>query len=139
MRGHRGPGAVHLLNGLYDARIDGAPVIAITGLSYHDTIGAHFLQDLPSDRMLEHACMFSERIMGPTHALAATDLAVRSALMNRTPSHLAIPIDVQSFTLEQDTASPKNVPPAPVFGPLSLSRSSRRRSRCAGRGGFERV
>ncbi|MEU2374005.1 thiamine pyrophosphate-dependent enzyme [Streptomyces misionensis] len=105
-----GPGAVHLLNGLYDARIDGAPVIAITGLSYHDTIGAHFLQDLPSDRLFEHACMFSERVMGPTHALAATDLAVRSALMNRTPSHLAIPIDVQSFTLEQDTASPKNVP-----------------------------
>ncbi|MFC4910928.1 thiamine pyrophosphate-dependent enzyme [Actinomadura gamaensis] len=105
-----GPGAVHLLNGLYDARIDGVPVIAITGLSYHDTIGAHFLQDLPSDRLLEHACMFSERIMGPAHAVPATDLAVRSALMNRTPSHLAIPIDVQSFVLDQDTSSPKNVP-----------------------------
>lgn len=111
-----GPGAVHLLNGLYDARIDGAPVIAITGLSYHDTIGAHFLQDLPSDRLFEHACMFSERIMGPGHALAATDLAVRSALMNRTPSHLAIPIDVQSFNLGQDVASPKNIP-----GHLSLA------------------
>ncbi|MFF7900116.1 thiamine pyrophosphate-dependent enzyme [Streptomyces sp. NPDC088817] len=111
-----GPGAVHLLNGLYDARIDGAPVVAITGLSYHDTIGAHFLQDLPSDRLFEHACLYSERIMGPTHAVPTTDLAVRSALMNRTPSHLAIPIDVQSFTLEQDTASPKNVP-----GHLSLA------------------
>ncbi|MGV9878559.1 thiamine pyrophosphate-dependent enzyme [Streptomyces sp. NPDC003006] len=111
-----GPGAVHLLNGLYDARIDGAPVIAITGLSYHDTVGAHFLQDLPSDRLLEGACMFSERVMGPAHAVTATDLAVRSALMNRTPSHLAIPIDVQSFTLEQDTLSPKNVP-----GHLSLA------------------
>ncbi|MFI0242504.1 thiamine pyrophosphate-dependent enzyme [Streptomyces sp. NPDC016845] len=105
-----GPGAVHLLNGLYDARIDGAPVIAITGLSYHDTVGAHFLQDLPSDRLFEHACLFSERVMGPAHAITATDLAVRSALMNRAPSHLAIPIDVQSFTLQQDTPSPKNVP-----------------------------
>ncbi len=105
-----GPGAVHLLNGLYDARIDGAPVIAITGLSYHDTIGSHFLQDLPSDRVLEGACPYSERIMGPAHAVTATDLAVRSALMNRTPSHLAIPIDVQSWTLEQDTVSDKNVP-----------------------------
>lgn len=111
-----GPGAVHLLNGLYDARIDGVPVIAVTGLSYHDTIGAHFLQDLPSDRLFEHACMFSERVMGPAHAVPATDLAVRSALMNRTPSHLAIPIDVQSFTRERDTASPKNVP-----GHLSLA------------------
>ncbi|MFH8612078.1 thiamine pyrophosphate-dependent enzyme [Streptomyces sp. NPDC018029] len=105
-----GPGAVHLLNGLYDARIDGAPVIAVTGLSYHDTVGSHFLQDLPSDRLLEQACMFSERVMGPAHAVVATDLAVRSALMNRTPSHLAIPIDVQSFTLDQDSVSPKNVP-----------------------------
>lgn len=111
-----GPGAVHLLNGLYDARIDGAPVIAITGLSYHDTVGAHFLQDLPSDRLLEGACMFSERVMGPAHAVPATDLAVRSALMNRTPSHLAIPIDVQSWALDQDTLSPKNVP-----GHLSLA------------------
>ncbi|MFJ2227215.1 thiamine pyrophosphate-dependent enzyme [Streptomyces halstedii] len=105
-----GPGAIHLLNGLYDARIDGAPVIAITGLAYHDTVGAHFLQDVPSDRLFEHACMFSERVMGPAHAITATDLAVRSALMNRTPSHLAIPIDVQSWTLEQDTVSDKNVP-----------------------------
>ncbi|MFH8410760.1 thiamine pyrophosphate-dependent enzyme [Streptomyces sp. NPDC018019] len=105
-----GPGAIHLLNGLYDARIDGAPVIAITGLSYHDTVGAHFLQDIPSDRLFEQACMFSERVMGPAHAVAATDLAMRSALMNRTPSHLAIPIDVQSWTAEQDTPSDKNVP-----------------------------
>lgn len=105
-----GPGAVHLLNGLYDARIDGAPVIAITGLSYHDTVGAHFLQDIPSDRLFAHACLFSERVMGPAHAVTATDLAVRSALMNRTPSHLAVPIDVQSWTVEQDAPSDKNVP-----------------------------
>lgn len=101
-----GPGAVHLLNGLYDARIDGVPVIAITGLSYHDTVGTHLLQDIPSDRLFEHACMYSERVMGPAHAINTTDLAVRSALQNRTPSHLAIPIDVQSQT--EDTASPKN-------------------------------
>ena len=103
-----GPGAIHLLNGLYDARIDGAPVIAITGLSYHDTIGVHLLQDVPSDRVFEQACMYNERVNGPAHAINVTDLAVRSALMNRTPSHLAIPIDVQSWT--EDTASPKNVP-----------------------------
>ncbi|SDL96433.1 thiamine pyrophosphate-dependent enzyme [Nonomuraea jiangxiensis] len=105
-----GPGAIHLLNGLYDARIDGAPVIAVTGLSYHDTIGAHQLQDVPSDRLFEHACLYSERVMGPAHAVTVTDLAVRSALMNRAPAHLAIPIDIQSWTLAQDTASTKNIP-----------------------------
>jgi len=102
-----GPGAIHLLNGLYDARIDGAPVIAITGLSYHDTIGTHLIQDVPSDRLFEGACMYNERVMGVAHAVPVTDLAVRSALMNRTPSHLAIPIDVQSWT--EDTPSAKNV------------------------------
>ena len=101
-----GPGAIHLLNGLYDARIDGAPVIAITGLSFHDTIGAHLLQDVPSDKLFEGVCPYNERVMGPAHALTVTDLAVRSAMMNRTPSHLAIPIDVQSWT--EDTPSPKN-------------------------------
>ncbi|RBY78879.1 pyruvate oxidase [Geodermatophilus sp. TF02-6] len=103
-----GPGAVHLLGGLYDARIDGAPVLAITGLSYHDTIGTHLLQDLPSDRILAGACTYSERVMGRAHAVPVTDLAVRNALANRTPAHLAIPIDVQSQT--DDTPSSKNVP-----------------------------
>ncbi|MBF8191980.1 pyruvate oxidase [Nonomuraea sp. K274] len=105
-----GPGAIHLLNGLYDARIDGAPVIAVTGLSYHDSIGTHQLQDVPSDRLFEHACLYSERVMGPAHAITVTDQAVRSALMNRAPAHLAIPIDIQSWTLSQDTSSDKNVP-----------------------------
>ncbi|MDI6410055.1 thiamine pyrophosphate-binding protein [Streptomyces albus] len=103
-----GPGAIHLLNGVYDARIDGVPLLAITGLSYHDTVGTHLLQDVPSDRLFDQACLYNERIMGPAHAVTATDLAVRSALMNRTPSHLAIPIDVQSWT--EDTRSPKNTP-----------------------------
>ncbi|MCE3550697.1 thiamine pyrophosphate-dependent enzyme [Pseudonocardia sp. RS11V-5] len=103
-----GPGAVHLLNGLYDARIDGAPVLALTGLSYHDTIGTHLLQDLPSDRLFAGACTYSERVMGPAHAVPVTDLAVRNAWENRSPVHLAIPIDVQSQT--EDQRSSKNVP-----------------------------
>ncbi|OZM77224.1 thiamine pyrophosphate-dependent enzyme [Pseudonocardia sp. MH-G8] len=103
-----GPGALHLMNGLYDARIDGVPVLAITGMSYHDTIGTHLIQDLPSDRLFAPVCTYSERVMGPAHAVPVTDLAVRNALANRAPVHLAIPIDVQSAT--EDTHSPKNLP-----------------------------
>ncbi len=111
-----GPGALHLLNGLYDARMDGAPVIAITGLAQHDAIGTHTLQDVPADRLLAHVCPYNERVMGREHALPVTDLAVRSALANRTPSHITIPIDVQTQT--EDTPSPKNVP-----GHLTVSRT----------------
>ena len=43
-----GPGAIHLLNGLYDAKMDGAPVLAITGQTYHDLIGMHYQQEVES-------------------------------------------------------------------------------------------
>ncbi len=111
-----GPGALHLLNGLYDARMDGVPVVAITGLAQHDAIGTHMLQDVPSDRLFAEVCMYNERVMGRAHAVPVIDLAVRSALANRTPSHVAIPVDVQSQT--EDTPSPKNVP-----GHLAVSRA----------------
>src|ERR1039457_571810 len=41
-----GPGGIHLLNGLYDAKLDGAPVRAITGQTYHDLIGTHYQQEV---------------------------------------------------------------------------------------------
>lgn len=103
-----GPGAVHLLNGVYDAHIDGVPLIAITGMSYHDLIGTHLIQDLDSPALFSDACAFSERVMGPAHAINVTDIAVRRALADRGPSHLGIPIDVQSQT--EDTNSAKNPP-----------------------------
>jgi thiamine pyrophosphate-dependent acetolactate synthase large subunit-like protein len=103
-----GPGAVHLLNGIYDAHIDQVPLVAITGMSYHDVIGAHLIQDLDSPALFSDPCEFSERVMGPAHALVATDLAVRKALAGHGPSHLGIPIDVQKHT--EDTNSAKNPP-----------------------------
>lgn len=101
-----GPGAVHLLNGVYDAHIDAVPLIALSGMSYHDLIGAHLIQDLDSPALFGDACEFSERVMGPAHAINATDLAVRYALSGSGPAHLGIPIDIQSWT--EDTNSPKN-------------------------------
>jgi pyruvate dehydrogenase (quinone) len=49
------PGAVHLMNGLYDARIDQSPVVAITGMTYHDVIGTHYLQDIDQPRACPEA------------------------------------------------------------------------------------
>src|SRR6202163_1282889 len=46
-----GPGAIHLLNGLYDAKLDGAPVLAITGLQFHDLIGTYTQQDVALDKL----------------------------------------------------------------------------------------
>src|SRR4030095_6435511 len=61
-----GPGGIHLLNGLYDAALDGQPVLAITGMAYHDLIGTHTQQDVALDRLFMDVAKFNERIMGPS-------------------------------------------------------------------------
>ncbi len=89
------PDAVHMLNGLYDAKIDRAPVLAITGMTYHDLIGTHYLQDINQDYLFQDVALFNQRIMGPAHAENMIELACRAALGNRGVAHLAIPIDYQ--------------------------------------------
>src|ERR1700737_2713750 len=74
-----GPGGIHLLNGLYDAKLDGAPVLAITGLQFHDLIGTLTQQDVALDKLFMDVAVFNERVMGPSHVENLTDLAVRTA------------------------------------------------------------
>src|SRR5436189_759556 len=62
-----GPGAIHLLNGLYDAKLDQVPVLAITGMAFHDLIGTYTQQDVATDKLFTDVAVFNERIMGPTH------------------------------------------------------------------------
>src|ERR687884_896510 len=78
-----GPGAIHLLNGLYDAKLDGAAVLAITGMQYHDLIGTLTQQDVATDKLFMDVAAFNERIMVPTHVQPITELACRTALTYR--------------------------------------------------------
>src|SRR6201989_759849 len=78
-----GPGGIHLLNGLYDAKLDGQPVLAITGLQFHDLIGTFTQQDVELDRLYEDVSVYNGRIMGAAHAQNVTELACRSALARR--------------------------------------------------------
>src|SRR5690349_20026879 len=56
-----GPGAIHLLTGLYDAKLDNQPVLAITGLQYHDLIGTRTQQDVETDKLFMDVCVYNER------------------------------------------------------------------------------
>jgi pyruvate dehydrogenase (quinone)/pyruvate oxidase len=103
------PGAIHLMNGLYDARIDQAPVVAITGMTYHDVIGTHYLQDINHDFALQDACVYSQRIMGEAHVIPVVDMAVRAAIGQRGPAAIAIPIDIQSGDAVTGDRSIKNI------------------------------
>src|SRR5205814_9170370 len=54
-----GPGGIHLLNGLYDAKLDGQPVLAITGMAFHDLIGTHQQQDVELDKLFEDVSVYN--------------------------------------------------------------------------------
>jgi pyruvate dehydrogenase (quinone) len=104
-----GPGGVHLLNGLYDARMDGQPVLAITGHTFHDLIGCHFQQDVDLIKVFQDACVFNERVMGPAHVRNVVDEAIKTALARRAPAHLCIPKDVQEWTTRDAKRSGWNI------------------------------
>src|SRR6266481_4498970 len=88
-----GPGGIHLLNALYDAKLDGQPVLAITGMAYHDLIGTHTQQDVALDRLFVDVAKYTERIMSPSHVENVAELACRTALGYRKVAHIAIPVD----------------------------------------------
>ena len=129
-----GPGAIHLANGLLDARMDGAPLLAITGMTYHDLIGTHYLQDFDTDYLYSNLAFYNQRIMGPEHIANVTDLACRTALSRRGPAHLAFPIDYQTADAEDLMRYKRNVPghtttaykqPAPVPERAELEQAAR--------------
>jgi pyruvate dehydrogenase (quinone)/pyruvate oxidase len=103
-----GPGGIHLLNGLYDAKLDRAPVLAITGLAFHDLINTHQQQDVELDKLFMDVTVYNTRIMGKAHVEAVADLACRTALYYRGVAHITIPTDIQE--LESDERSKRNRP-----------------------------
>jgi pyruvate dehydrogenase (quinone) len=103
-----GPGAVHMMNGLYDAHFDGAPVLAITGLTFHDLLGTRFQQSVNTPALMQDVSLYNTAVTGPRHALVVTDIACRSALGLRGVAHLTISKDVQAMRLADDKASMEN-------------------------------
>jgi len=96
-----GPGGIHLLNGLYDAKLDGAPVLAITGLHHHDLLNTHAQQDVELDKLFMDVAMYNARVMGPEHVEAVSDIACRTALSRRGVAHITIPTDIQSMSSQR--------------------------------------
>jgi pyruvate dehydrogenase (quinone) len=112
-----GPGGLHLLNGLYDAKLDGQPVLAITGHHYHDLIGTHAQQDVDLDRVFQDACVYSTRIMGASHVEQVTNLACRTALSRRGVAHLNFPVDLQEQSSDDRSPRAREGHTSDVFTP----------------------
>src|SRR5919106_134412 len=90
-----GPGAIHLLNGLYDAKLDNTPVLAITGSIYSDLMNSDYQQDVNLIDLFSDVSVYNTMINQPEQAEMAVDIACRTALSKRGVSHLTIPIDIQ--------------------------------------------
>src|SRR5437762_2051240 len=105
-----GPCGIHLLNGLYDAKLDCQPVLALTGMHHHDLIGTLAQQDVELDKLFEDVTVFNQRVMGVTHVENLVDLACRTAISYRGVAHIAFPTDLQEQELSRKQASKRNLP-----------------------------
>lgn len=128
-----GPGGIHLLNGLYDAKCDGQPVLAITGHTFHDLSGTHYQQDVDLNTLFKDVAVYSERVMGPAHAGNVVDAAIKAAISRRAVAHLTIPKDIQDWNADDDR-SKTNIPlhsgdlysdPLPLPSPTLLQKAAR--------------
>ncbi len=98
-----GPGAIHLLNGLYDAKLDRRPVVAIVGQSVRQAIGGHFQQEVDLKSLFKDvAADFCEMCSTPAQMRHLIDRALRIAKARRTVTAIIVPNDVQ----EMDAAEP---------------------------------
>jgi len=95
-----GPGGIHLLNGLYDAKLDGQPVLAITGLQFHDLVHTHTQQDVELDKLFSNVCVYNVRCMGAEHMENIAALACRTAFAYRGVSHICVPVDFQEMEVK---------------------------------------
>jgi pyruvate dehydrogenase (quinone) len=118
-----GPGGVHLLNGLYDAKCDQQPVLAITGHTFSDLIGMDYQQDVDMDKLFMDVSVFNERVMSAPHAVNVVDMAVRSAYGRRGVAHICIPKDIQEWPVSDKHRS--NANPAHHSGDWSAPPSAK--------------
>jgi pyruvate dehydrogenase (quinone) len=92
-----GPGAIHLLNGLYDAKLDHQPVVAIVGQQRRMSLGAHYQQEVDLDALFKDVSRYVQTCMDAAQARHLVDRAIRTALAERTVATLVFPNDVQEM------------------------------------------
>ncbi|MDR7278562.1 thiamine pyrophosphate-requiring protein [Catenuloplanes atrovinosus] len=93
----QGPGAAHLLNGLYDAKLDGKPVVAIVGQQQSTVLGSAYQQEIDLVRLFGDVCaQFVQAAYTPQQVPMLIDKAFRTALATRSPTCVVLPHDVQS-------------------------------------------
>src|SRR4051812_31244669 len=116
-----GPGGIHLLNGLYDAKLDHAPVLAITGMQETQLLGTGYQQEVHLEKLFADVAEYEAMVHVPVQIPALVDLAVRHALARRGVTHLTFPNDVQ--VADADASPWPSVAPAstPATAPAYIA------------------
>ena len=104
-----GPGGIHLLNGLYDAKLDQAPVLAITGQTYSDLKGSNFQQEVNMAALFNDVAIYNQEVINPNQVEMLADEACRHALNHRGVSHITFPVDYQEVEPSGKTSMHKRV------------------------------
>ncbi|BCN82891.1 thiamine pyrophosphate-requiring protein [Prescottella equi] len=106
-----GPGAIHLLNGLYDAKLDHVPVVAIVGQTNRSAMGGSYQQEVDLASLYKDvAADYVQTVNVPEQLPNVLDRAIRTALSQRAPTALIIPADVQELPYSPPTHAFKMVP-----------------------------
>ena len=106
-----GPGAIHLLNGLYDAKLDHVPVVAIVGQTNRSAMGGSYQQEVDLLSLLKDvASEYVQMVIVPEQLPGVLDRAIRVALAERAPTAVIIPADVQELEYSAPTHAFKMVP-----------------------------
>lgn len=106
-----GPGAIHLLNGLYDAKLDHVPVVAIVGQTNRSAMGGSYQQEVDLASLYKDvAADYMQTVNVPEQLPNVLDRAIRTALSQRAPTALIIPADVQELPYSPPTHAFKMVP-----------------------------
>jgi pyruvate oxidase/acetolactate synthase-1/2/3 large subunit len=100
--GISGPGATNLATGLYDAKLDHAPVLALTGLVARQLMGPGSIQEIDQAAFFEPICVFNKILMSEDQTTILATLAIKHALLDQGVSHIGIPNDVQKLPYEAE-------------------------------------
>ena len=122
-----GPGAIHLLNGLYDAKLDHMPVLAITGMQETSVLGTGYQQEVHTDKLYADVAEYNLVVENPAQLPGVVDIAIRTALARRGVAHLSFPNDLQVADANEDPY--QHVAPArpPATAPIYLPPPGRAR------------
>lgn len=104
-----GPGSIHLLNGLYDAKKSHAPVLAICGQVPLEELGSDFFQEVDNDRLFADVALFARTMTSPSQATTMVEQAVQAALNGPGVAVLTLPGDVGGKDVPKDAKPPRFV------------------------------